>query len=135
MRLPLSLPAGGVVFCNQRPVRHMNTNTLDSYAHGHAACTASKEELSAILQRAGIASNIGSRVVRLDAGPLMFKLAAPVEQPEACDYEIDADGYGSPPELLGQWCARVSACLRRAGIHHSIVHFDSEDHAITEYRA
>lgn len=110
-------------------------NTLDSYAHGQAVCTASKEELSSILQRGGIATNVGSRVVRLDAGPLMFKLAAPVDGRRTGCYEIDADGYGCPPELLGQWCERVSTCLRRAGIHHSIVHFDSDDQAISEYSA
>lgn len=96
---------------------------------------ASKEELSSILQRGGIATNVGSRVVRLDAGPLMFKLAAPLDGTRSGCYEIDADGYGSPPELLGHWCARVSACLRHAGIHHSIVHFDADDQAISEYRA
>ena len=96
---------------------------------------ASKEELSSILRREGISTNVGSRVVRLDAGPLMFKFAAPVESARAGCYEIDADGYGFPPELLGQWCVRVSACLRRAGIHHSIVHFDADDQAISEYCA
>lgn len=109
--------------------------TLDSYAHGEALCAASKEELSAILRREGIDTNIGTRVVRIQAGPLMFKLAEPVEVADTGHYDIDADGYGSPPELLGQWCAKISACLRHAGIHHSIVHFDSEDQAISEYRA
>lgn len=114
--------------------RHMNTP--DSYAHGFARSRVTREELSAILQRAGIRNNVGSRVVRLEAGPLMFKFAAAVEPGAAPDdYEIDADGYGSPPELLEQWCARVSECLRHNGIHHCIVHFDADDHALHEYRA
>jgi len=111
-------------------------NTPDSYAHGFAHSSVTREELSAIFLKAGIDSNVGSRVVRLKAGPLMFKFAAAVDAGDAPDdYEIDADGYGSPPELLEQWCARVSDCLRRHGIHHRIVHFDADDHALHEYRA
>lgn len=108
-------------------------NTEDSYVNGTIFYRGSKEQLSSILETAGISNEVGEWAIRFNNCKAQFKISyvgnITPEQP----FDVEADGYNVSTTEVSQWCEKLSNILKAELINFEITHFSSKDEEICIY--
>lgn len=88
-----------------------------------------------MLLESDIQNSIGQWALRLVSCQFDFKIAYVGNMTPNNPYEIDADGYQVPIEIVVSWCEKLSACLRKNKIGYEIIHFNSAQEEVNVYRS